>query len=569
MNSTMKLRKVTPFALIALVSLLAGCGTVREGIVKEKTAADDKIAAEKTRSDKDVPVVKRSQAAWLMGAMVPVAPPPSPLLLQRVTYNPRRPVTLADVATFLTQNAGLSVETSQLASTASTSLQGTAGAVVAAGAPTVPALSGSVMLAPVARPVGDSAGTTATPSVLNQTFEIDYEGDVDGLLKICAGKLGVWEKLASDGQGVIFYKSETKTFYLPALPNKSKGSSQIAANSTTSSGGGSAGSSGGSAGSSSSNLIGASTTTDFVIDLWADLERVAQNVAGGAQVSVSSSLHSVTVTGTPVQVRNVEDWVKTVSDNLSQKIAITVDEYVVKKTGEDNYNWNPTAAFASLSGKYGFKLTSPDSPAVVSGSNPLSLTASVLSTATGHLGQFAGSALTVDALSQAGDVVQTMHQTVVTLNGRAVPMQVADVDDYLASETPSSTVATSVTATSVGPTLTPGTLTTGFTATFTPSLVNGKVLLAIDVTDSTNNGFQQVGTATNFIQTRHFSVNTFQQSTSLTPGESLLLTSIQKFNGQSKRSGIGDADVHVLGGGLDDTSTKLLTAIVVTAKVIQ
>ena len=569
MNSTMKLRKVTPLALAALVALLAGCGTVREGIVKENTDAENKVAAEKARSEKDVPVVKRSEAAWLMGAMVPVAPPPSPLLTQRVTYNPRRPVTLTDVATFLIQNAGLSVETSQLASSPALAPHAAAGSVVTSSAPTVPSLSGTVMLTPTGRPGGETSGAAATTSVLNQTFEVDYEGDVDGLLKICAGKLGVWEKLSGDGQGVVFYKTETKTFYLPALPNKSKGSSQIGANSTTSSGGGSAGSGGGSSGSSSSNLIGASTTTDFVIDLWGDLERVAQNVGGGAQVSVSSSLHSVTVTGTPVQLRNVEDWVKTVNDDLSQKIAITVDEYVVKKTGEDNYNWNPTAAFSSLSGKYGFKLTSPDSPAVVSGSNPLALTASVLSTATGRLGQFAGSALTVDALSQAGDVVQTMHQTVVTLNGRAVPMQVADVDDYLASETPSSTVATGVTATAVGPTLTPGTLTTGFTATFTPSVVNGKVLLAIDVTDSTNNGFQQVGTTQNFIQTRHYSVNTFQQSTSLTPGESLLLTSIQKFNGQSKRSGVGAADVHVLGGGLDDTSTKLLTAIVVTAKVIQ
>jgi type IVB pilus formation R64 PilN family outer membrane protein len=488
-----------------------------------------------------------------MGSAVPVAAAPSPSLARRITYKPRQSVSLNDVTTFITQTLGLTVDTSEVQSTPA--LPATAGAQ--AGSPVVPALTATGG-APAPRLTAASSGLT-----------IDYDGELTGLLDILASKTASWWKLSADGRGVVFYRTETRTFYLPALPNKTRGSSQIAANSTSSNGSGS-GSSGGSSsggGANNASLIGASTTTDFEVDMWGDLERTAKTVGGGAQVAVSPSLGSVTVTGNPTQVRAVEEWAKGVADNLSQQVAITVDVYVLKGDAEDNYGWNPSVLFSSLSGRYGLTLTSPDVPAVVSGTSPLNLTASVLSTATGRLSQFAGSEFTLNALSTKGKVVQTMHQTVVTLNGRPVPLQVADVKGYLAAQTPSASVALG--ATPLPPTLTPGTLTTGFTAVFTPKLVNGRVLLAMDITHSNDNGFGKAGTDESFIQTPNYSLGTFQQSASLNPGDSLLLTGVQKYSGQSKRSGVGSPDVFVAGGGIDDTSDRLLTAIVVTAKVLQ
>lgn len=547
----------------AALAALSGCGSLRQDVTDLHAKASSAFGAEQEKQQQEVPVVTRTSSAWLMGNTVPVIALPSPVLSRRITYNPRQLVQLSDVAAFVTQNMGLSVETSEVFAPSG----GPGIATAAAGAtPVVPGLTntalGAVSMTPAAnanRQLGTGGGSSSTH------FPVDYDGPLSGLLDICAGKLGVWWKYV-EGRGVVFYKTETKTFYLPALPNKTKGSSQIAANSTTSNGGGSGGGSSGS-GANNSSLIGASTTTDFSVDIWGDLEKTAQTVAAGATVAVNASMGSVTVTGSPTQVRNVEEWVRSVADNLSQQVAITVDVYVLKGSAEDNYNWNPSVAFSSLSGKYGLKLTSPDAPAVISGNNPMNLTASILQTASGKLAQYSGSAFAVKALSTKGEVVQTMHQTVVTLNGRPAPLQIADVQGYLAASTPSASVA--VGATPLPPSLTPGTLTTGFTATFLPKIVNGKVLLAMDITNSSNNGFGQAGTATSFIQTPNYSLGTFQQSASLTPGDSLLLTGLQQQTGQSKRSGTGAPDVHILGGGLDDSTGKLLTAIVVTAKVLQ
>lgn len=548
----------------ASIAVLSGCGSLRQDVADLHTKATNELGAQQEKQQQDVPVVTRTTSAWLMGNTVPVIALPSPVLSRRITYNPRSLVLLNDVAAFVTQNMGLSVETSEVFAPSGGMGMSTAGA---AAAPIVPGLTnaslGTVSITPAgtANRQGGNAGGSSSSH-----FAVDYDGPLSGLLDICAGKLGVWWRYV-EGRGVVFYKTETKTFYLPALPNKTKGSSQIAANSTTSNGGGSGGGGSSSSGANNSSLIGASTTTDFSVDIWGDLEKTAQTVAAGATVAVNASMGSVTVTGTPSQVRNVEEWVKSVADNLSQQVAITVDVYVLKGNAEDNYNWNPSVAFSSLSGKYGLKLTSPDAPAVISGNNPLNLTASILQTATGKLAQYSGSAFAVKALSTKGEVVQTMHQTVVTLNGRPAPLQIADVQGYLAASTPSASVA--VGATPLPPSLTPGTLTTGFTATFLPKIVNGKVLLAMDITNSSNNGFGQAGTATSFIQTPNYSLGTFQQSASLTPGDSLLLTGLQQQTGQSKRSGTGAPDVHILGGGLDDSTGKLLTAIVVTAKVLQ
>lgn len=551
-------------AAVVATTLTAGCGSIKQDVDSLHAKAEKDVTEHQAKQERAAPIGSRTTSAWLMGAVVPVVAPPSPVLSRRITYNPRQLVLVSDVAAFVTQNMGLSVETSEVFAPAAGVGSGQIGS---AGSPAVPALTGaslgtvSITSAGGSNRVGGNSGIGSA----NAHFAVDYDGPLSGLLDICAGKLGVWWKYV-EGRGVVFYRTETKTFYLPALPNKTKGSSQIAANSTTSNGGGSGGSTS-SSGANNSSLIGASTTTDFSVDIWGDLDKTAQTVAAGATVAVNASMGSVTVTGTPTQVRNVEEWVKSVADNLSQQVAITVDVYVLKGNAEDNYNWNPSVVFSSLSGKYGLKLTSPDAPAVISGNNPLNLTASILQTATGRLAQYSGSAFAVKALSTKGEVVQTMHQTVVTLNGRPAPLQIADVQGYLAASTPSASVA--VGATPLPPSLTPGTLTTGFTATFIPKVVNGKVLLSMDITNSSNNGFGQAGTATSFIQTPNYSLGTFQQSASLTPGAALLLTGLQQQTGQSKRSGTGAPDVHILGGGLDDSTGKLLTAIVVTAKVLQ
>ncbi|MBW4919585.1 PilN family type IVB pilus formation outer membrane protein, partial [Klebsiella pneumoniae] len=97
-----------------------------------------------------------------------------------------------------------------------------------------------------------------------------------------------------------------------------------------------------------------------------------------------------------------------------------------------------------------------------------------------------GSQLAVNALSTLGHVSETVTQSVVTLNGQPAPMQVANQVTYLAQ---SGTTNTANVGSST--TLTPGVVTTGFTATFLPQIVNGRILLTMDMTNSVLNSINQ------------------------------------------------------------------------------
>lgn len=562
-------------SILVSAGVLTGCTTLKEDVSALKDKASNKFTEESEKHAQPVPVVTRTRGAWLLGEAVPVVAPPPAFLSRRITYNPPRPVTLTDVAAYITQKLGVSIDTSEVWS-------GTTG-MPAAGvmpgvpvSPTVPALSSTSALG-----INGAPGAAAFPSLplgaapgmgmggtgvgmAQQYFSIDYEGKVSGLLDIVASKAGVWWKVI-EGRGILFYRTETKTFYFPALANKSKGAGQISESSI----GGSAGttsSSSTTSGTAGSSTGGSNATTEFEVDVWRDIKETAQAVAAGAKTAVNPSAGSVTVTGTPTQVRYVEDWAKSLSENQSQQVSISMDIYTVDVNAEDSYNWNPSVAFKSLSGKFGVNLSGPQSPAIVSGTNPLTLTTSILSTATGGLAQFSGSEFAYNALSTLGNVAQVFHQTITTLNGSPGLMQMADVAGYLASSTPSASVA--VGATPLPPSLTPGTLTTGLTATFLPKVLNGKVFLAMDMTNSNDKGFGKAGTDTSFIQTPNYSKNTFQQSTMLTPGQSLLLTGVQQHKGKSNSSGVGSASNYFLGGGVGNATSKQITAIVITAKVL-
>ncbi|CAN7779815.1 hypothetical protein LJR296_007923 [Cupriavidus necator] len=557
----------TTISTLLTAAALTGCSTLKEDVIALKDQASNKFTEESEKHAQPVPVVTRTRAAWLLGNAVPVVAPPPPFLSRKITYNPGRLVTLTDVAAYITQKLGVSIDTSEVWSgTPGTSV---AGAMAGAPAsPTVPALSGASALGMNGAPgalTNPSLGGSAIPGMgsAQQSFSVDFDGRVSGLLDIAASKAGVWWKVV-EGRGILFYRTETKTFYLPALANKSKGGSQISENAIAS-GSGSAGTTS-TASANGGTAGGSNAGTDFDVDIWRDLKETAQTVAAGAKIAVNPSTGSVTVTGTPTQVRYVEDWAKSLSESLSQQVSITLDIYTVNVNAEDNYNWNPSVVFKSLSGKFGVNLSGPQAPAIVSGTTPLNLTANILSTATGGLAQFSGSDFAYNALSTLGDVAQVMHETVVTLSGRPAPIQMADVAGYLASSTPSASVA--VGATPLPPSLTPGSLTTGFTATFIPKVVNGKILLAIDMTNSNNKGFGKAGTDTSFIQTPNYSKNTFQQSTILTPGQSLMLTGVQQHNGKANSNGVGSASNYFLGGGVGNTTSKQITAIVITAKVL-
>jgi len=542
-----------------LCSLLASCA--EQSVGKQAAGLQDQatrnIAVQHPSEVK--PVVTTVDSAWLMGDAIAVAKPASPLLSSPILYHPAQRVSLADIAAYITLSKGLVVDTAEVMQTMAMSgasgVQGMAGSL---SAPQMP-LSGSVFPAQSGLLGGVGMPGAGMPLPQNlQSMAISYEGTVSGLLDIAASKAAVWWRF--DEGKVVFYRTETKTFYLPAISRKSLGGSTITT-ATANSGTGAA-SSGGTNTSASS---GATITSDYGVDMWGDLEKTAKAVGSGAQVAANASAGSLTVTGTPAQVRAVEKWVKELMQQLSQQVAITVRVYRVKIIQEDTYNWDPSIVFKKAAGTIGYNVSSPTALVPLSGNTPLGIAASVLTPTAGQgaWGQYTGSQAAFQALSTLGKVTETLQQTMVTLNGEPAPIQIANQQGYLASSsTLTQTVGGAIT------TYTPGTVTTGFTATFIPRVLNGKIVLSMTMTNSTLLGITTVGSAMNGIQTTNVDLSTFQQSVSLTPGDALLLSGVQQDNGSVNHEGVGSPANAILGGGVNNQIGKSMIAIVVSAKVL-
>lgn len=510
---------ITNLILASITANAVGCSGLETKVAKTSTKTTEIINDVVRKSEKEVPVVTSTSASWLAGAAIQLADPVLPALQQPVLYHPTKQVSISDVASWITQEKGLVVDTAEVKVPGQSSTQS------------------AVPVAAAGQPVG--------------LFYVNYEGPVSGLLDIVANKTSSWWHVV-DGR-VSFYQSETKTFYLPAIARKYVGDSTIA--STSSSSG---------TGSSSQASSGANSISTYTIDFWADVEKTAKAVASGAQVSVNSSSSSITVTGTPSQVRHVQEWTRGLADQLSQQVAVSVQIYSVKLKNEDNYNWNPSVLFKPASGLFNINLAGPQSPSVVSGANPLKLGVSIISNAiSGRSTQYNGSQLAFQALSTIGNVIENLNQTVVTLNGQPAPIQIANQQGYLASS--ATTLTPNVGATT---TLTPGNITTGFTAMFLPRIVNGKVILGVTMTNSTSNGFTTTTSGGSSISSPNIDVNTFQQSVSLTPGDALMLTGLQRDALSASKSGVGKADNYALGGGVDNSTNKQVVAIVITAKIL-
>lgn len=523
------------FFLVGLL-FLCSCTNLDTKIGDLQRKNNANIETSQKALNQPIPVVSSSDSLWLAGTVLKIAEPISPILKQSVSYHPTRAVTLADVASWITQNTGLIVETSELQ-------QSPMG---------------------VQQPVATSPTLSPQQQAIRQTvfnMFVNYDGALSGLLDVLANKASAWWKM-KDGK-VRFYQLATRTFYLPALAREFSEKSTI----TSSSGSSSDGSSNT---SSNSNGSGTQTTNTgsnssgsaqsisrYTIEFWADIEKTAKTVSAGGQVSVNKSAASITVTGTPTQVGYVEEWAKNLADQLSQQVAITVHIYNIKLANEDNYGLNPTVIFKSISGGHNFSITGGSALPTTGNITPFKLTSSVSS------GQYTGTQIAFQALSTLGNVTEQFNQTVVTLNGQPAPIQLATQTGYLAST--ATTLTLNVGATT---TLTPGIITAGITAMFLPRIVNGKVILGMNMTNSVLNGFTTATSGGASIQTPNVDSYTFQQSVSLTPGDALLLTGLQHDYGGINKQGVGMPDNFLLGGGVNNKLSKQLIAIVITARIL-
>lgn len=560
-NNTLKIAIKAVILPMLGATLMAGCATFHQAHEKQ---VQTERAITRYQPPKAPPVVSTVDTPFLLGTVVDVRHAVPAILKQSITLIYTYPMTLRQIAGKITQKKGIPVhiEDSQESSTS---------AAPGGMLPPLPSQTGGFPN-PLQQGTGSQSGYTS------RGIPLDWHGSVAGLLDMITARNGVWWRYR-DG-AVRIFRTETKTFSIPALAWSTGSSGSIVASAGAnamgggmSSGIGGAGSmpTGGSmgAGGASGGQGNESTgTTSIVntskIDVWAGLQKIAQTVAGpGAQVEADGSTGTITVTGTPPQIRHVREWVHGLSRQLERQVAITVHVYNVTVNNEQNYGINLAGAFQSLGKQYGVSLQGVAPPTPTGGTQPMSIGANILNSATGAAGQWQGSSVAVQALATLGRVSQVFSKSTISLNGQPAPIQVAQQTVYLAES--SSTQTANVGATNG---LIPGTVTTGFTAMFLPRIIGGKILLGMNMTISNLVSIQTISSGGNSIQAPTVDNSTFQQSVKLKPGQTLLLTGYSQKGGSTSHNGVGSPYLPLLGGGANASTSKQMIAIVITARIL-
>lgn len=564
----MKMTRAATASLIAVAVLgNAGCAGYRQATSTIDETRARVETADKRLHDEQTPVVAVSDDSWLLGETVAVQEPESPMLKQHITYSNPSYVSLADIASFLTANYGIPVDMSDLSgNNASTPADSAASAATTSSAPGMPLLPAMPKMASsnqtsLPLPPGFLSPATTNSSGLQglPKMKLSYDGDLNGFLEVVAEKEGVWEAF-TDGRA-RFYRTETKTIYMPAISRHSNIKSSIVASGAPTTGV-SIGqtSTGSSSGGDSSNSGQTTISSDFDVDFWKDIEKTARTISPGAQISVSPALGSITVTGTPPQVRHVEEWARGVSEDSSQMVSVTVRLLTVTLNQEDSASWSPSVLLQKLGSANKWSWTGAAAPSIASGITPFGLGFSVLS---GSSSSLAGSTALLNILSTMGNVSENKTWSTVVLNGQSSPVQMATQVTYAAQSGGVSTA--NVGTTSI---IQPGVVTTGLTGNVHPRIVNGKVTLAMDITDSVLQALTTFTSQGASIQEPKIAITQLPSSIALKPGETLLATGITDTSGTVNKNGVFTPNNPLLGGGQDGSWAKTMVVVEITTEVM-
>jgi len=304
---------------------------------------------------------------------------------------------------------------------------------------------------------------SARPTVINPTsstltfadepagVQFTYAGSKRGLFDAVAARLGgSWR---FDHGVVVLYLTETRTFFIPALPASSTSKE-------TSGGSDSASGPSGSAGAKSTLEVTSAQS------IWSDIEKsIRVMLTPVGKVTTSPATGAVVVTDAPDSLDRVASFLEEQKRFLSRQVAMEVQVFNLTLSDEGSFGVDINLVTNYLA-RYGLSMQSSAGAAVAApGSSALSL--SVLDTATGSAVNWRGSSILLSALQQQGDISNMRTANLVSLNNHAVPLRVGRNVAYLAQSSVSS-VAQVGTSTA----LTPGTISEGYTLSLLPTLLD-------------------------------------------------------------------------------------------------
>lgn len=399
-------------------------------------------------------------------------------------------------------------------------------------------------------PTLDSIGAQWTDST---KMLVSYKGPLSGLLDEVSNRFGIWWKY--EKKQIFFYKYITKTFVLYTLPTKPNLSVSVGGSSTE-----------GSAGSSSVSL-----TNSANIDLWANVETsIRSMISQGAQLTTDQSNGTITLTGTPTDIRKVAKFVNEQNVRLSRQVAISVKVLQVTVSDTDQYGLNLNAVFSS--GKNHISNVGIASPISSLGADVgESLTMTVLS------GNWTLDGA-IQALSKQGTTSLVTSGTVTTLNNKPAPIQVVKTQNYISELTKTNSGSDgdyydlSVETEEIE---------TGFTLDVLPRILeHGRLMIMFNLTLSDLISLEKVPIGVSsqegsseeasgqYIQNPIIETRGFTQEVALKSGETLILTGYERVENTAEKTGVGSAQNSLLGGTATAEKDRSILVIMLTPVVM-
>ncbi len=416
------------------------------------------------------------------------------------------------------------------------------------------------------QPTATAATTTPTATGannqnVNQVVNIRYTGTIYGLLDTVAARMGFNWKYQNNQ--IRFFTLDTRTYVLHAIPGDSALSNNVGSNVSSSSGssgggGATAGATGGGSTTGNSNASSSQlTSVTSTLSVWTNInDTVGSMLSTRGRVITSPSTGTITVTDKPEILDRVSTYIEAQNKNLSKQVFVNVKVFSVNLTDSDNYSINWNVVFKNLSNQFGLSLVNNFPTA----SGATTLTAQILSTATGNAAQFAGSDAMLSALSTEGKVSVITSATVTALNNQPTPIQVGRQTSYLqSSQTTQTANVGSTTA------LIPGVINTGFSMNVLPHILDGdKLLLQYAIDISSLSRITSVTSNGSTIQTPEIDTRNFLSRIGMKSGQTLVLSGFEQAADNLDRSGLGNPKNTALGGSLNAQAGKTMIVVVIT-----
>lgn len=387
----------------------------------------------------------------------------------------------------------------------------------------------------------DSAVSVDNGWVSPDTMLVSYQGPLSGFLDEVSSRFGVWWKY--ENKDIYFYKFITKSFVIYSLPSKPTMSSSL---------GGSASGSGGSSSISMSSSI--------EVELWSQFETTIKSmISSGAQLTVSPSDGTITITATPDDIKLVAKFINEQNERLARQVAISVKIMQVSLTDSDEYGLDLSATF-----KDGITTMGVVGSQGVSSSSANQLNWAVIKD------KWTADAI-MKALSEKNRSSLVTSGTVTTLNNKPAPIQVTQKQNYISEMTKTNN---GTSGDNYDISVTTDEIETGFTMNVLPRILeHGRMLVMFNMTLSDLLAMEKVsfGSAdeNQYIQNPKVESRAFTQEVAMTSGESLILTGYEKVTTQVNKSGTGSADNSLLGGNVSASKDRSVIVIILTPVILE